>query len=108
MGEAYLAKNLRQRYQHLERNKQSTPDLVAALREYDWRVNIRWKLGHLRSAVRHLKQERTVQATGGTNWQTYLPPKQQRLVFFPELWTEDELQTWGQPAGLPGASTDIV
>ncbi|MBD2756512.1 tryptophan 2,3-dioxygenase family protein [Spirosoma validum] len=103
MAEEHQGKNLLHRYQQLERNGQSTLELVAALREYDWRVNIRWKLSHLRSAVRHLKQEQEIQATGGTNWQTYLPPKQQRIMFFPELWTEEELTNWGKSAGLPGA-----
>ena len=103
MAEDCQGKSLLHRYQQLERNEQSIPELVAALREYDWRVNIRWKLSHLRSAVRHLKQEHEIQATGGTNWQTYLPPKQQRIMFFPELWTEEELVNWGKSAGLPNA-----
>ncbi len=96
----YQTKNLLHRYKFLKENNQSTPELVDALREYDWRVNIRWKLAHLRSAGRHLNKD---QATGGTNWQTYLPPKRQQIVFFPELWTETERQTWGQTSGLPGA-----
>ncbi|UFH56625.1 tryptophan 2,3-dioxygenase family protein [Spirosoma sp. KNUC1025] len=103
MADDYQFKNLRHRYQHLDRNGLSTPELAAALREYDWRVNIRWKLAHLRSAVQYLhKEPEDIRATGGTNWQTYLPPRRQRIVFFPELWTEDELAKWGQSAGLPG------
>ena len=73
-------------------------------REYDWRVNIRWKFAHLRSAVQHLKKDTAtsdVAATGGTNWQTYLPPRHQQRVFFPALWSAEELQTWGQSAQPP-------
>ncbi|MBD2699129.1 tryptophan 2,3-dioxygenase [Spirosoma sp. BT702] len=102
LAEAYEGKNLYQRYQFLKQQNQVNADVIKALREYDWRVNIRWKLAHLRSAVQYLhKQPEDIKATGGTNWQTYLPPKQQQILFFPELWTEAERQTWGQSAELP-------
>jgi tryptophan 2,3-dioxygenase len=103
LAEDYQAQNLHHRYQQLERNGQITPELVAALREYDWRVNVRWKLAHLRSAVQYLhKEPEDIRATGGTNWQTYLPPKQQQIIFFPELWSDDERENWGQSVGMPG------
>ena len=103
LAEQYESRNLYQRYQSLVHKGESSTELVAALREYDWRVNVRWKLAHLRSAVQYLhKQPEDIKATGGTNWQTYLPPQRQQRVFFPDLWTEDELRTWGQSAGLPG------
>jgi tryptophan 2,3-dioxygenase len=101
-AEDYQFKNLHHRYLKLEHDGQSTPELVTALREYDWRVNVRWKLAHLRSAVQYLhKQPEDIRATGGTNWQTYLPPRQQQIVFFPELWTEAELSSWGQSTSPP-------
>jgi tryptophan 2,3-dioxygenase len=34
--------------------------------------------------------------TGGTNWQKYLPPRFQRRIFYPELWTEQEIEDWGK------------
>ncbi|WP_338870260.1 tryptophan 2,3-dioxygenase family protein [Spirosoma sp. SC4-14] len=103
LAEDYQLKNLRHWYQHLERNGQVTPALIATLREYDWRVNIRWKLAHLRSAVQYLhKEPEDIRATGGTNWQTYLPPRQQQVIFFPELWSADELDRWGQSPNHPG------
>lgn len=102
LAEEYDSKNLRHRYQQLEHNGQVTPNLIAALREYDWRVNVRWKLAHLRSAVQYLhKEPEDIRATGGTNWQTYLPPRQQQIVFFPELWSADELERWGQSVSQP-------
>ena len=97
LAESYQAKNLYQRYQALETAGQITDDLRMALREYDHRVNVRWKLAHLRSAVQYLhKEPEDIRATGGTNWQTYLPPVQQQRVFFPSLWSPDERQAWGQ------------
>lgn len=97
LAERYQTKNLYQRYYQLEQAEQATADLCTALREYDQRVNVRWKLAHLRSAVEYLHKETDdTRATGGTNWQTYLPPVQQQRLFFPELWTGEELQDWGK------------
>jgi tryptophan 2,3-dioxygenase len=36
-----------------------------------------------------------IKATGGTNWQKYLPPRKQQIQFYPELWTDIELEKWG-------------
>ena len=97
LAETYQTKNLHERFRELERTNQATPELADVLREYDHHVNIRWKLAHLRTAVQHLhKGAADVKATGGTNWQTYLPPIQQQRVFFPSLWSAEELQKWGQ------------
>ena len=67
------------------------------MRKYDTNVNINWALAHYKSAVKYLHLEpKTIEATGGTNWQKYLPPRFQRIVFFPELWKEEELENWGK------------
>lgn len=99
LAETYQAKNLYERFRELERASQVTSELADVLREYDHRVNVRWKLAHLRSSVQHLlKDPKDIKATGGTNWQTYLPPVQQQRVFFPALWSAEELQNWGKSA----------
>jgi tryptophan 2,3-dioxygenase len=36
------------------------------------------------------------EATGGSDWKKYMLPKYQRRIFFPELWSEEELQNWGE------------
>jgi len=97
LAEEMAGKNIRRLYQSLPLAQQQTPELREALRQYDFNVNVRWPLSHLRSAVRHLQQKpKVIEATGGTNWQQYLPPKEQRITFYPELWTEAELQAWGR------------
>ncbi|GAB3552479.1 tryptophan 2,3-dioxygenase family protein [Spirosoma fluminis] len=102
LAEVYKLKNLYRRYKQLDQTGLATDELIAALREYDWRVNVRWKLVHLRSAVQYLhKEPEDIKATGGTNWQSYLPPVQQQRVFFPSLWSTDELQNWGQSIHPP-------
>lgn len=69
------------------------------LKEYDLNINVRWPLMHYKSAVRYLhKRPEDIAATGGTNWQQFLPPKNKRIVFFPELWTDEELANWGKLA----------
>lgn len=69
------------------------------LRELDVLANVKWRLAHLRSAGRYLqKSPEDIKATGGTNWQKYLPPRFQRIMFFPGLWSEEEKSNWGRAA----------
>jgi tryptophan 2,3-dioxygenase len=99
LAETVRDSNLWRCYTQLsEDDKQSAEGqtLKKLLREHDLNVNVRWRLSHFRSAVRHLdRQPQTIAATGGTNWQQYLPPRHQRVIFFPQLWTSDELDAWG-------------
>jgi tryptophan 2,3-dioxygenase len=47
--------------------------------------------------VRYLNKDAVdIAATGGTNWQKYLPPRFQRRIFYPALWTEEEKNDWGK------------
>jgi tryptophan 2,3-dioxygenase len=100
-GKNYLAKNLRKRYQSLPADDEKMPALHLALRAFDTFVNVNWPLAHLRSAGRYLhKNPEVIAATGGTNWQKYLPPRFQKRIFFPELWTAQEIEEWGKNAVL--------
>jgi len=68
-----------------------------ALRNFDVNVNINWPLCHYKSAVRYLQRNpEHIAATGGTNWQKYLPPRFQKRIFYPELWSETEIENWGK------------
>lgn len=79
----------------LEVDQQNEP-LRTAMRLLDLNVNVIWPMSHMRSAARYLeKKPEDIAATGGTNWQKYLPPRFQRRIFFPELWSEEELTDWG-------------
>jgi tryptophan 2,3-dioxygenase len=71
--------------------------LKLELRAFDQYVNVLWPLQHYRSAVRYLaKQPADARATGGTNWQKYLPPRFQKRIFFPFLWSTKEMEEWGK------------
>lgn len=73
--------------------------IISRLREYDLLANVFWPLSHMKSAARYLQKDpEDIKATGGTNWQKYLPPRFQKIHFFPTLWSEQEKQEWGRPA----------
>ncbi len=103
--EAYRQSNLRQvTSKLLQASADQSSDIVAALRAFDLHANVYWPLAHFRAAVRHLVGNPTkgatapavAEATGGTNWRKYLPPRFQRIIFFPELWSDEEKENWGK------------
>jgi len=95
-GMKYRTCNLRKIYQQ---NFPSSKVVLDRLREFDQLANVLWPLAHMRSAGRYLQRDpEDIKATGGTNWQKYLPPRFQRIMFFPELWSEQEKQEWGKAA----------
>lgn len=58
-------------------------DLLDALSQLDKKANLEWPKQHMRAAIYHLHQEpEVIKATGGTNWQEYLPPKKQSIHYF--------------------------
>lgn len=78
------------------KNFKDKSEVTELLRSFDRLANVVWPLAHLRSAGKYLRQDPDViRATGGTNWQKYLPPRFQRIFFFPDLWSEDEKSEWG-------------
>ncbi|MGB5818563.1 MAG: tryptophan 2,3-dioxygenase family protein [Saonia sp.] len=71
--------------------------LIKALKTMDINANVNWPLMHMGSAYRYLDKDNTsIDATGGTNWKEYLPPSFQKVVFFPELYSKQELNNWGK------------
>jgi tryptophan 2,3-dioxygenase len=83
--------------QQLQYEGKSSQALEDELRSLDAHVNINWPLVHYKSAVRYLNREpEEIKATGGTNWQKYLPPRFQKRVFYPSLWTPEQLDNWGK------------
>lgn len=95
-GKEYRAKNLWRKYKELSDEDQGREDITAELKRFDANVNINWPLVHYKSAARYLQKDtKDIAATGGTNWQKYLPPRFQKRVFYPELWTQEEIEKWG-------------
>jgi len=95
----YEDKNLLIKIKNLDWTLDENQSIKKALRTLDEQANVLWPLAHFHSAMRYLnKPPEVIQATGGTNWQRYLPPKFQKTLFFPELWNEEEIENWGRTA----------
>ncbi len=94
-----LGKNVRDcnLYRKFEDNYSGNENIIHELKLLDQKSNVDWPLQHLKSATRYLQRDpNVIKASGGTNWQKYLPPRRQRIIFYPELWTTEELIEWGQ------------
>jgi tryptophan 2,3-dioxygenase len=93
----YNTKNLWSRFKELPESDQNNEDLVKAMRHYDYTVNISWVMAHYNAAKHYiLGEDGDGEATGGSDWQKYMHPKYQKRIFFPELWSPEELDNWGK------------
>lgn len=96
--ESYNTTNLWQKFRQLPMEDQKDPALIKAMRHYDHTVNVTWVMGHLNAARKYIdgSGKGDGEATGGSDWKKYMHPKFQRRIFFPELWSEEELKNWGE------------
>lgn len=92
---AHRSMNLRTLWHQLPKREKGEK-LMQSLRSLDQTLNVEWPLVHLRTAEHYLEsgQEQKA-ATGGSPWKKYLHPAHQQRIFFPELWSEQELENWG-------------
>lgn len=104
----YRSKNLHHCMQQFTKQADKQSDtIIQALRQFDQMANVYWPLAHFKAAVRYLVHDKGVSdATGGTNWRKFLPPRFQRIIFFPELWTEEEKDSWGKSWVLENIGED--
>lgn len=93
----YNTTNLWTCFKSLPNEKKNDLKLLNAMRHYDHTLNVKWVMAHYNAASKYLTQDDgTIEdATGGSNWRKYMLPKYQKRIFFPELWSESELQNWG-------------
>lgn len=97
LGKATENHNFNALLHQLKYEGHATAELENELRQLDVNVNVNWPLSHYKSAVRYLQREpEEIKATGGTNWQKYLPPRFQKRIFYPSLWTEEQINDWGK------------
>jgi tryptophan 2,3-dioxygenase len=94
---SFKTKNIWKKFTQLPEKDQQNHELIQAMRHYDKTVNITWVMQHLNTARKYILEsgKGNGEATGGSDWQKYMHPKYQRRIFFPKLWTEDELSNWG-------------
>lgn len=87
-------KTLEERIEQMENPSEA---LKEKLKEFDHFYNVAWPLVHLDTAQHYLNSKgESKAATGGSEWKKYLHPKYQQRKFFPELWSEKELENWGE------------
>jgi tryptophan 2,3-dioxygenase len=92
----YNNRNLWTRFKELPQKVKTDKDLIGAMRHYDHTVNIQWVMAHYNAANHYLNiNGETAEATGGSEWVKYMHPRYQRRIFFPEVWTKEELENWG-------------
>lgn len=94
--EDYNECNLARKFQQLPAKAQGDLNLRNAMRHYDHTVNIKWVMAHYNAARKYLESgEETAEATGGSDWKKYMHPKYQKRIFYPFLWSEEEIKNWG-------------
>ena len=93
----YNTNNLWTKFKELPESVKEKKVLIDAMRHYDQTVNIKWVMAHYNTANHYLNiGGKTAEATGGSEWVKYMHPKYQRRIFFPDLWTKQELADWGK------------
>lgn len=94
--EDYNDINLSLKFKQLPIEDQQNEALIKAMRHYDYTVNVKWVMAHYNAASKYIGgKEKDLEATGGSNWRKYMHPKYQRRIFYPYLWSEEELKNWG-------------
>jgi tryptophan 2,3-dioxygenase len=97
LANKYKTKNLYSIFKRLPTEIQQNEENIEIMKRFDRYVNINWPLAHYKYAVRFLiKKDGVTPATGGTNWQKYLPPKFQKQIFFPSIYSQEEINSWGK------------
>lgn len=93
----YNTNNLWTKFKELPESVKENKVLIDAMRHYDHTVNIKWVMAHYNTANHYLNiGGKTAEATGGSEWVKYMHPKYQKRIFFPDLWTKQELADWGK------------
>ena len=88
----YNTTNISMKFKSLPDAVRNNIDLVNAMRHYDYTVNVKWVMSHYKAAAKYIGGGA---ATGGSDWTKYMLPKYQKRIFYPELWSEEEIENWG-------------
>lgn len=82
--------------ERIEQMENPSDELKEKLKQFDHFYNVAWPIVHLDTAQHFLDSKgETKAATGGSEWKKYLHPKFQQRKFFPNLWTAEEIENWG-------------
>jgi len=95
----YNTINLYSKFKTLPEAIRNDENLVHAMRHYDYTVNVTWVMAHYNTANHYLSggdSSKRVEATGGSEWTKYMHPKYQKRIFFPSVWSDEEIENWGK------------
>lgn len=93
----YNTINLYSKFKSLPQKVRENDSLIKAMRHYDYTVNITWVMAHYNTAKKYLNHgNEPEEATGGSDWAKYMHPKYQKRIFFPDVWSEKEINDWGK------------
>ena len=88
----YNTTNISMKFKSLPESERNNLHLVNTMRHYDHTVNVKWVMSHYKAAAKYIGGGA---ATGGSDWTKYMLPKYQKRIFYPELWSEEEIENWG-------------
>ena len=89
--------NLNKKLQKVDKYDPDYVALIEEARKFDMRYNIEWPIIHLGTANSYLnKKGENKRATGSSDWQKYLHPAYQQRKFFPQLYTQKEIDNWAK------------
>lgn len=88
----YNTTNISMKFKSLPDAVRNNIDLVNTMRHYDYTVNVKWVMSHYKAAAKYIGGGA---ATGGSDWTKYMLPKYQKRIFYPDLWSEEEIENWG-------------
>ena len=88
----YNTTNISMKFKSLPDTVRNNIDLVNTMRHYDYTVNVKWVMSHYKAAAKYIGAGA---ATGGSDWTKYMLPKYQKRIFYPDLWSKEEIENWG-------------
>ena len=88
----YNTTNISMKFKSLPDSVRNNIDLVNTMRHYDHTVNVKWVMSHYKAAAKYIGGGA---ATGGSDWTKYMLPKYQKRIFYPDLWSKEEIENWG-------------
>ncbi len=88
--------NINALFHQLSSQNQPSETLKNSLRHLDYTINVSWVMAHYKAAKKYIESTHSNgQATGGSDWKKYMLPKYQKRIFFPALWSQQEINDWG-------------
>lgn len=89
--------NMWTKFKSLPEDQRNDVKLLNAMRHYDHTMNVKWVMAHYNAASKYLVSDdgTAEEATGGSDWRKYMLPRYQKRIFFPDLWSQEEIDQWG-------------